>query len=191
MKNAIATYDCQSYLVDKRVKNVLLFSQANRIFNVFSLHSLIVSMNVMRLEKFSKSKCILTFKVICEGDCRRYLSSIRFYVKYDKPITHLDDSILNILGVACLSNLAWATDSILLVDELDYEFLNSLNRFKDVLNDFYPDLDLRGEIIVENQVKNRFSNSGTGLLFNGGLNSTCSYITEKENQPVLYSIIGR
>ena len=132
----------------------------------------------------------LTFRISFSKDLKKYFFRNQFYVKFDKSIRDIDNSVLNIPGVSGLIALSWVVDSKLYVNELDSYYLESLGKVKNVFKKFYPNLRLKGDIQVKNRDFNYYPSNKKGLLFSGGIDSTCSLLKRKENPPVLYSIIG-
>ena len=86
--------------------------------------------------------------------------------------------------------LALITGADLLVEELDIDYFNSLKRFKQVLDKFFPDLNFNGKLIVKRLIKNDVKNNGNALMFSGGMDSTHLYIKLRNVKPDLFTIIG-
>lgn len=144
----------------------------------------------IQIDKIKVEKEKLNFRISFSNNLKNYLLQKDFYVKYDIPIQEIDNSILNIPGVSSLAAISWVTGSVLIVDELDSCYVDSLDRLKGVFKKFYPNLKLKGNLYVKKRRVNQFNNNRSGLLFSGGIDSTCSFIKRNHAPPVLYTIIG-
>lgn len=132
----------------------------------------------------------VVFKLSFPKRIKKYLVSETIYVNYSKRIDNVDESILNIPVVSALVPLAWVVGVDILVDKLDRTFIESLNKVKPIFNRWHPNFSFSTEIKVKEIVSNKFYNNGYALLFSGGLDSTVSYIRNKEKKPHLISIWG-
>jgi len=132
----------------------------------------------------------VVFKLSYPKSIKKYLASDYIYAEYSTRIDSVDESILNIPAVSSLVPLAWAVGADLSVKKLDKTFVESLNRVKPVFEKWHPNFSFSTRIGVEELVSNNFSNKGYSLLFSGGLDSTVSYIRNKEKKPNLIFIRG-
>lgn len=130
------------------------------------------------------------FKLAIPRQIKKYLTSDYIYAEYSEKIDHVDESILNIPAVSSLLPLAWAVGADLTVKKLDKTFVESLNKLKPIFKKWHPTFSFETRIKVEEIVSNKFSNSGYALLFSGGLDSTVSYIRNREKKPCLIFIRG-
>lgn len=132
----------------------------------------------------------LVFKLTYSKGIRKYFIENFLYVKYDKKIDVVNKSILNIPAISNIVTLAWAVGSDIRVEELDETYLKALNKVKLIMNKWYPKLSFDTKIDVKKTSSNNFSNSGYGLLFTGGIDSSASFIRHKDKKPILISIKG-
>lgn len=133
---------------------------------------------------------VLVTKLSYPKSMKKYFSSDCIYAEYNRRIDCVDESILNIPAIAILVPLAWAIGANLSVKKLDKSFLESLNKIRPIMQKWHPNFSFSTEIKVEEVVSNKFSNKGCALLFSGGLDSTVSYIRNKDKKPQLISIRG-
>ncbi|MEM2143746.1 MAG: hypothetical protein QW279_00160 [Candidatus Jordarchaeaceae archaeon] len=132
----------------------------------------------------------VVFKLSYPKCIKKYLTSECIYAEYSEKIDDVDESILNIVAVSSLVPLAWAVGADLAVKKLDKTFFESLSQIKPVFEEWHPNFSFSTEIKVEKVVSNKFFNKGYALLFSGGLDSTVSYIRNKEKRPSLIFIRG-
>lgn len=135
-------------------------------------------------------KQTLQFRLSYSKSIEKYFLSNIFYVKYDENIEDVDVSILMIPAIANVILPAWATGSDVYVKKLDRTYLESLRKVKSLLQKWYPKLSFSTQINVEEIISNHFNKKGYGLLFSGGVDSTCSYIRHKDKNPKLIMICG-
>ncbi len=129
----------------------------------------------------------LSFKLSFSTDIGKYFRSDTFFVKYDKDIGKVNESILYIPFIANVAPVSWAIGADLHVKELDRTFMGSLGRIKDVMKAMYPDFSCAGDICVENIVSNRFGHRGSAQLFTGGIDSLATYARHRDENPDLIS----
>lgn len=146
----------------------------------------------IRIQKprISKDRIVL-FKLTCSKEIKKYFSSKKLYIKYEKSIKKLDHSILYIPAVSSIITVAWASGANVYVEELDQAYIRSLNEIKPVMRHWYPDFSFYGEINAGNVVSNKFPNDRYGLLFTGGVDSVASYIKHKHRKPDLIKVWGQ
>lgn len=132
----------------------------------------------------------VVFKLSYPSRIKKYLAWDHIYAKYSERIDCVDESILNIPAVSSLVPLAWALGVDISVKKLDKAFTESLNKVKPTFENWHPNFSFSTEIRVEELVSNKFHNKGYALLFSGGLDSTVSYIRNREKKPDLISIWG-
>jgi len=128
-------------------------------------------------------------KIFPSKGIKKYFKS-DFFAKYDRDIHSVDESILQIPALSNIITIAWATGADVYLKALDKKYLESLNRVKIAMKEMFPQLPFSSSIFVEEVVSNNFSNSGTLILFGGGVDSTASYLRHKGENPILVKIWG-
>jgi hypothetical protein len=124
------------------------------------------------------------------GNIQNYLNFDTFYIKYDKPIVDVPESILTIPFVTSMAIISWLTDTEIRVNTLDRKYAESLEKMKNVYQRFYPLMPIQGSINVTHVRNNSFNNKKMGMLFSGGLDSTTLYIQNRHLKPELFTIFG-
>ena len=123
------------------------------------------------------------------GEITKYFFKNSFEVTYDRNIEDVDESILAIPAVGATVQIAWATGADLYVEKLDETFLSSLPKIRKVFEGFFPKFSSSGNIHVQKTIANKFNNTQTALLFSGGLDSIVSYIRNKDEHPILITLL--
>jgi hypothetical protein len=141
----------------------------------------------IRVELLNNRDGLLEFKVRCPAGLDKYFKKDTFYVKYDKDIGGVSESVLYIPVIANLASISWATGADIHVKELDRTFIDSLRTIKEVVKGLFPRFSCAGEINVENIVSNRFGHTGSAQLFTGGVDSFTTYARHRDEKPDLIS----
>jgi len=119
----------------------------------------------------------------------KYFLKNHFEIYYDDNIENVDESILAIPAVCATVQISWATGADLYVNKLDKTLILSLKNIRKLFEEFYPKFSSSGNIHVKKIISNKFNNKETALLFSGGLDSLVSYITHKDQNPILITLL--
>ena len=119
----------------------------------------------------------------------KYFRTSSLFIKYDEKIKN-NQSILNIPPLSLILPLGWLAGLKIRVDQIDKNFLVSMERYKKELAKQYPRIAFNSEIIPEKTVDNRTNGKGSALLFSGGVDATYSLINNLEKKPNLVMIWG-
>jgi hypothetical protein len=123
-------------------------------------------------------------------DLERFFTAQPFRTSYDVPIEDVPEGILVIPVLAQVCPVAWANGADVYVTEVDATFARALERVKTTLCGMYDFLEggtlyARRTVHPEPEISDE-----SGLLFTGGVDSTCSYVRHREESPTLISIRG-
>ena len=166
------------HLFDKEENNALQSSRLNTHLS---------RCGSIKITKKSNEKNLIVFDVSHPNGLKNILKR-RVFVKYDRDVTRVDDSILNIPAVAGIITVAWAFGIDVCIDTLDRSYLKSLEKIKQVMRHWHPYFPMTTQIHVNKVITNNFSNNGFGLLFTGGVDSTTSYIKYRRKKPTLFHV---
>ena len=135
----------------------------------------------------------LTQNISVSDQIKKYINNNQLFIEYDSEI-NVDKSILSIPLTAAILPLAWLTGSDIYVEALDKRFYDSMNKLKKAFKEMFPKVSYETEIHVEDLVENEThcseTDSHTGLLFSGGLDSTHTLYHNLDLKPKLVSIWG-
>jgi hypothetical protein len=131
----------------------------------------------------------LLFSLSFSKSLRKYFAS-DFWVTYDQDVSMVDPSLLYVPAVANLLPLAWATGVDIEVPVIDETFVGAVEQIQRVFRGWYPRLPFTTRVRAERVVSNRFEHTGYGMLFSGGVDSTATYILNREKSPVLIMLQG-
>ena len=132
----------------------------------------------------------LECEVRTSADLERFFTEESFRTEYDVSIEDVPEGVLVIPVLAQVCPVAWANGADVYVDEVDATFASALEDVKESLcamHDFLEGgtLYAKETIDVDPEVGGE-----SGLLFTGGVDSTCSYVRHREEEPTLISIRG-
>ncbi|WP_247004884.1 hypothetical protein [Halosolutus gelatinilyticus] len=134
------------------------------------------------------------------ADLQRFFTDDPFSVSYDVPIESVPEGVLAVPVLAHVCPVAWANGADVYVDEVDATFARALADVRDALCSMYDFME-GGELYARRTIDPEprdDSDTGTdgekgeesGLLFTGGVDSTYSYVTHREESPTLISVRG-
>jgi hypothetical protein len=124
------------------------------------------------------------------ADLERFFTGEPFRTDYDVPIADVPDGVLAIPVLAQVCPVAWANGADVYVDEVDARFARALSDVEESLcrmHDFLEGGTLYARRTIEPTPP---AGDGSGLLFTGGVDSTCSYVRHREESPTLISVRG-
>jgi len=145
--------------------------------------------NSIKISSVRASDNKLLVELEISEEISKFFFKNSFEVTYDKNIENIDESILSIPAVCAIVPIAWASGADLYAEKLDETFLSSLPNIRKVFEGFYPKFSSSGNIHVKKIIANKFNNTQTALLFSGGLDSLVSYITHKDQHPILITLL--
>ncbi|UTF55459.1 hypothetical protein [Natronosalvus rutilus] len=130
------------------------------------------------------------------SDLARFFTGNPLEVTYDVDLESVPDSLLVVPALAQVCPVAWAAGADVYVDTVDATFVSALEDVQAAMLEMYDFLegsDLYAREVVDTRVSSDDSddeNAESGLLFTGGVDSTCSYVRHREEEPTLISIRG-
>lgn len=112
----------------------------------------------------------------------------------DTDLSSLDVSIITIPFITNAAAAIWVSGKKFSVETMDKDLYISLQRIREALRLFYPQLAWDGEIIpdklIENRVPETRKREGIGLLFSGGVDSTGSSFGNIDKKQLLITNYG-
>lgn len=127
---------------------------------------------------------------------KKYLKS-DFFVEYDEDIDleQFDYSILSLPFLMNVISLVWISQEDYIIDEMDTEIYESLERLKKVFEIMYPHTSWNGRILPKKLVTHQPLKENVpgkmALLFSGGVDSTTSSLYHRTNPQLLITAWGQ
>jgi hypothetical protein len=144
----------------------------------------------IRIQSIEPKENKLFIKYLFSEDVKKYFKTDELTLEYDGNIEAIDKSILSIPALSVIITVAWAAGANVYLESVDESYLASLERLKLTYKKWFSNFSFDSDIIFVNKVSNKFYNTGSALLFSGGLDSITSYIVHKDENPTLISIWG-
>lgn len=113
-----------------------------------------------------------------------------FYAKYDRDVSQVPKSLLIIPLLGNIATISWFGGFKLIVDELDKDYLNSLEKLKAIFQKNYPSYKIKGEVVAKQVINNSKTGDRSALLFSGGVDAFASYTRIRKESPDLITIKG-
>ncbi|WP_254764795.1 hypothetical protein [Natrinema marinum] len=147
-------------------------------------------MSSILIDHLSTDDGTLECSIRASSDLERFFTDEQFRTEYDVPIADVPDGVLAIPVLAQVCPVAWANGADIYVDEVDATFARALEDVKASLCEMHDFLE--GGTLYARRTIDPDPESGdeSGLLFTGGVDSTCSYVRHREASPTLISIRG-
>lgn len=122
---------------------------------------------------------------------RPYFEDFVFYAEYERDVSAVPESILNIPALSSIIHFAWAVGCNVVVGEIDKTYFSGIEKSRRFLKEHPAYKNMSFDSIVSGDViENDFGGDKAGLLFSGGADSTASYIAHRHQNPQLITIRG-
>ncbi len=145
----------------------------------------------IKLKKIIKIKNEVKYQYEISDNIKKYFYPSDFTIKYGENIEEVPNSILAIPFTCNILPIIWITNSTLEIPELDRDFFNSIEEFKKGYINMYPSITFKGNIKVENIIKNEYEDSKQCLcFFSGGVDATSTLITHIKEKPITLTLWG-
>lgn len=147
--------------------------------------------NVLKINKISKNKDTIEINYEYGENLNDYFLEKPFFVKYNENIENIPDGIAVIPFIGNILPIIWLTNSILILDEIDKNYYESLEKVKNAYKDMYKEGEFLGEIKVRTiKDYNFIPEDKVCQLFSGGVDSVTTYISIRDQKPDLITIWG-
>lgn len=113
-------------------------------------------------------------------------------INYSVDISQSEQSVLVIPFICNVLPIIWLTDSVLYVDEIDYDFYHCIDKVKNGYKEIYPYLSFLGNIQVNHISKTDIHEEydKSVCLFSGGVDATATLLRHYSENPGLVFIHG-
>ena len=126
---------------------------------------------------------------VFDKQLHKYFKTFQFYTEYNRDISKVPLSILNIPALSAVTAFAWSLGLNLEIDELDETYFEGLEnaRLINQANSFLKPISFDTELTAKKTVRNESDLNGKeGLFFSGGLDSLASYLLRKPPVTIMY-----
>lgn len=149
-------------------------------------------MNLIDLKSVQKHGNRIIYDYTVSDDIQKYFQTeITMFVEYDENIESVPLSIAVIPFVVNVLPIIWLTDSVLNVPELDKDFFDSIEEFKNGYIKMYPMLSFQGKLNVGKLHINHSSGKGNPIVFfSGGVDAFATLTAHIDERPILLTLWG-
>lgn len=131
----------------------------------------------------------VTTEIRATGLSAEFLQTEQIVYRYPQSVADVPRGILVIPALANLCPLAWGLGVDIEVSDLDRAFAAALPQIRDGFNQLYPEWEFAGRVRVSTPIDPpAHAGDATMLLFSGGVDSLYSYITHREENPILATV---
>lgn len=140
----------------------------------------------------SIEKKVLKIQFITSENLKKFFVCFSFQVDYSIDISDTPTSIAILPFVCNVLPIIWITDSELIINDIDEDFISNVLKIKEGYKEMYPMLDFRGCITTNKRVKNHIvdSDNKVACLFSGGVDAFATLFDHIEEAPQMISIWG-
>ena len=147
-------------------------------------------METITLDKIKKQKNRVSFLFTVSNGLKKYFTGKEFFIEYSDNIESVPNSVLAIPFTANVMPIIWVSDSELLLDEIDEDFYDCLNKVAEGYESIFDGVKFKGKLTVGKKVKNQPNGDKSAMFYSGGLDSTQTLINHYKENPDLLSIWG-
>lgn len=146
---------------------------------------------LIEIKNIEKNKNRVKILFEWKGNLSKYFKKNYFFYEYNEEIENIPDGIAIIPFLGDILPVIWLTNSILIINELDKNYYESISEVKKAYMKMYPEADFSGEVKVEKIVDYIYKSSNKVCqLFSGGVDSVSTYLSIDEKSPDLVTIWG-
>lgn len=152
-----------------------------------------MSLNKLTLTKILKCRESIEYFYYVEGEWKdAFQEQQSYFVKYDRDMTWCPDSIAVIPFLGNFLPISWVFDAEIVINEVDEDFLYSIDEIKSGYQEMYPAIDFKGSLSIKRKVKNSVIKglNKSLLFFSGGVDATASLISTLNEEPMLVTLLG-
>lgn len=147
--------------------------------------------SVVRIGEVEAKGNTLTIGLSHEGSIGNFVAQSSFRLRADHPLDSIPRGILVIPLLGGLVPLSWVADCHVVVGDVDAEYLDSLSEVRTAMEKAYPSLKFHGSIEARPvRTTSTWDLDRCCLLYSGGIDSTSSYLRNRDKEPVLLMIRG-
>ena len=149
-------------------------------------------MNFIKVNSVSVHDSLLRVEYEISPELDSYFTAERvFEVEYSGNISSVPASVLVIPFVCNVLPIAWLTDAVLELSELDKEFYEGIPGVLEGYRNMHPMLEFKGAVRAEKLVDNSYASSDkVAALFSGGVDAFATLIAHAAEKPHLVTIWG-
>lgn len=145
--------------------------------------------NYIKIKNFviDDGRVVIEFEI--SDNLKVYFKQTTFWYEM-VGIEKVPKSIAVIPFICNVLPIVWLTDSTILLDTLDIDFYKCIDEIKEGYANMYPMLSFKGHILPTVLEENKLPNSGSVVMFSGGVDAICTTIRHISEHPLLLTVWG-
>jgi len=149
-------------------------------------------MSSITVDKVEKNNSKITYHYSIIGPVKKYFNRRRKYtIDYYENIEEVPESIAIIPFLTNILPVTWIFDTTIKLNEIDKDFYESIEKFKDGYIKMYPTLEFKGTIEYKKLINNKYDKQEkSGAFFSGGVDALSTLISNIDEQPLLVTLWG-
>lgn len=149
-------------------------------------------MNKIIINDVIVNKNQLEFIYSIKGEWSKYFKlEESFIIEYSKNIDNVPPNVAIVPLLCNILPIAWVFDAEIIINEIDKDFYEGIEDFKQGYKDMYPMLDFRGKINCKKLIENRQEGSDNcATFFSGGVDAYQTLISHIDERPDLITVWG-
>lgn len=153
-------------------------------------------MNSIKAERVTADNKRVTVEYTVSECLKSYFHSCVFEAEYKMDgqcvdLAEVPQSVLVIPFVCNVLPIIWLTNATLELGELDYDFYQAIDEFKQGYVNMYPDCCFQGNVNVGTLVKNTVEHQDkSATFFSGGVDAYCTLLNHLSEHPYLIALWG-
>jgi hypothetical protein len=150
-----------------------------------------MSESVIRIDAVEPRGNVLTIRHSHEGPVGKVMNDTPLRLVADHPLDSIPPGILVIPLLGGLVPLSWIVDCHIVAGDVDEAYLEALAEVRGVMEKAFPALKFRGSIEARPvRSDSAWNPDKYCLLYSGGVDSTTSYVRNRDRNPALLMVKG-
>lgn len=147
--------------------------------------------NKIKVKKINIVDNFIKYDYEVLGEWSQYFNKEKFFIEYSQNVEKVPYSIAVIPLLCNVLPIAWIFDAEILVEEIDKDFYESINDFKQGYIKMYPRIEFLGTVIANKIVQFTQDNTNKSLaLFSGGVDAFYTFLSHIQEKPYIATIWG-
>lgn len=148
--------------------------------------------NTLTVNSIKRNHQTAIYQYTLTGEWTKYFRrKNKFTVDYGIDISEVPEGVLIIPFLANVLPISWLCDAKISVNEIERNFYESIDKFKNGYVAMYPTLSFAGELLA-NSIKpyKPLTKTKSAMLFSAGVDSFDTFLSHRNENPLLITLWG-
>ena len=147
--------------------------------------------NTLTLTSIERNGQTATYQYKLTGEWKKYFRSKSFAVDYGIDISTIPEGVLVIPFLANILPISWLCDAEIFVNEIESNFYDCINKFKNGYIKMYPTLSFKGKVSAQTvKTFTPLAQTTSAMFFSGGVDSFDTFLSHRNEKPLLITLWG-